>query len=113
MRGGEMRGNVTPTASKLEGGAKRAHKTVFFDIGRVYVVVEKHSHSLTSVRFTENSNWEMRDSVTSTASKLEGGAKRAYKTVEGGVKRAHKTVFFDIKRVYMRRQVCVCNISLA
>ena len=37
MRGGEMRDSVTPTASKLEGGAKRAHKTVFFDIGRVYV----------------------------------------------------------------------------
>ena len=37
MRGGEMRGSVTPTASKLEGEAKRAHKTVFFDIGRVYV----------------------------------------------------------------------------
>ena len=32
-----MRGSVTPTASKLEGGAKRARKTVFFDIGRVYV----------------------------------------------------------------------------
>ena len=26
MRGGEMRGSVTPTASKLEGGVKRAHK---------------------------------------------------------------------------------------
>ena len=39
----------------------------------------------------------MRSSVTPTTSKLEGGAKRA-----------HKTVFFDIKRVYMRRQVCVC-----
>ena len=37
MRGGEMRGSVTPTASKLEGGDKRAHKTVFFDIGRVCV----------------------------------------------------------------------------
>ena len=37
MRGGEMRGSVTPTASKLEGGAKRAHKTVFFDIRRVYM----------------------------------------------------------------------------
>ena len=37
MRGEEMRGSVTTTASKLEGGAKRAHKTVFFDIGRVYV----------------------------------------------------------------------------
>ena len=36
MRGREMRGSVTPTASKLEGGAKRAHKTVFFDIGCVY-----------------------------------------------------------------------------
>ena len=32
-----MRGSVTPTTSKLEGEAKRAHKTVFFDIGRVYV----------------------------------------------------------------------------
>ena len=42
MRGGEMRGSDTPTASKLEGGAKRAHKTVFFGIGRVYVVVGKH-----------------------------------------------------------------------
>ena len=49
MRGGEMRGCVTPTASKLEGGAKRAHKNVFFDIGRVYVVVGKHSHSLSSI----------------------------------------------------------------
>ena len=49
MRGGEMRGSVIPTASKLEGGAKRAHKTVFFDIGRVYVVVGKHSHSLSSI----------------------------------------------------------------
>ena len=36
MRGGEMRGSATPTASKLEGGAERALKTVFFDIGRVY-----------------------------------------------------------------------------
>ena len=49
MRGGEMRGSVTPTASKLEGGAKRAHKTLFFDIGRVYVVVGKHCHSLSSI----------------------------------------------------------------
>ena len=49
MRGGEMRGSVTPTASKLAGGAKRAHKTVFFDIGRVYVVVGKYSHSLSSI----------------------------------------------------------------
>ena len=37
MRGGEMRGSVTPIASESEGGAKRTHKTVFFDIGRVYV----------------------------------------------------------------------------
>ena len=49
MRGREMRGSVTPTASKLEGGAKRAHKTVFFDIRRVYVVVGKHSDSLSSI----------------------------------------------------------------
>ena len=49
MRGGEMRGSVTPTASKLEGGAKRAHKTVFIVIGRVYVFVGKHSHSLRSI----------------------------------------------------------------
>ena len=32
-----MRSSVTPTTSKLEGGAKRAHKTVFFDIRRVYM----------------------------------------------------------------------------
>ena len=32
-----MRSRVTPTAGKLEGGANRAHKTVFFDIGRDYV----------------------------------------------------------------------------
>ena len=44
-----MRGSVTPTASKLEGGAKRAHNTVFFDIRCVYVVVGKHSHSLSSI----------------------------------------------------------------
>ena len=44
-----MRSSVTPTASKLEGGAKRAHKTVFFDTGRMYVVVGKHSHSLSSI----------------------------------------------------------------
>ena len=44
----------------------------------------------------------MRGSVTPTASMLEGGAKRA-----------HKTVFFDIGRVYVRGQVCVCNMSLA
>ena len=44
----------------------------------------------------------MRDSVTSTASKLEVGDKRA-----------HKTVFFDMGRVYVREQMCVCNISLA
>ena len=37
MRGGEMRGSVTPIASESEGGAKRTHKTVFFDIGRVNV----------------------------------------------------------------------------
>ena len=37
MRGGGMRGSVTPTASKLEGGAKRARKTVFFEIERVHV----------------------------------------------------------------------------
>ena len=49
MRGGKMRGSVTPTARKLEGEAKRAHKTVFFDIGRVSVVVGKHSHSLSSI----------------------------------------------------------------
>ena len=49
MRGGEMRGSVAPTASKLEGEAKRAHKTVFFVIGRVYVVVGKRSHSLSSI----------------------------------------------------------------
>ena len=49
IRGGEMRGSVTPTASKLEGGAKRVHKTVFFVIGRVYVFVGKHSHSLSSI----------------------------------------------------------------
>ena len=55
-----------------------------------------------SVRFTENSNGEMRSSVTPTTSKLKGGAKRA-----------HKTVCFDIGRVYVRGQVCVCNISLA
>ena len=42
----------------------------------------------------------MRGSVTATAINLEGGAKRA-----------HKTVFFDIERVYVRGQVC--NISLA
>ena len=49
MHGGEMRDSVTPTASKLEGGAKPAHKTVFFDIGRVYVFMGKHSHSLSSI----------------------------------------------------------------
>ena len=49
MRGGEMRVSVTPTASKLEGGAKRAQKTIFFDVGRVYVVVGKHFHLLSSI----------------------------------------------------------------
>ena len=39
----------------------------------------------------------MKSSVTPTTSKLEGGAKRA-----------HKTVFFDKRRVYMGGQVCVC-----